>query len=379
VSIVTAISRKVAASFNAIEIQNTSSRVDWSGVSWTALGTVSRGTFTVTDNADVNITGCTFTQLSTFSLQAATDILDSIFRFCDTVTAPGSNLSGSQFLTPRVAADTGAVVWNVTTDTDGKLDNTTFSKGVNAHHAITFGASADNVSNTLRGIDFSGFNASNAQNDSTLYFADKGSDVTWTVNLIGCTGNISYKKVRAGDTVVLNVDPVSLSVHVQDINTGAAIANARVWVPVTSGASGRAYDHTVTITNAAAVATVTHGVDHGLATGQYVYIRGASHAANNGTFAVTVTSATVYTYTMASSPGSNPTGTIKATWVILNGDTNGSGDISGSYSYLSDQPFSGRVRRATVGLGTLYKTSPLVGTVDSVNGLAVTIQMIPDS
>jgi hypothetical protein len=223
-SIVTAVSRKVAASFNAIEVQNTSSRVDWDSIAWTALGTVSRGTFTVTDDCDVNITGCSFTGLSTFSLKAGTDVLDSIFRQCDTVTAPGSNLSGSQFLLPRVAADTGAVVWNVNANTNGKLDNTVFSKGTNAHHAITLGALTP-ASLTLTGITFTGFNASDGQNDSVLLLADKGTNTVWTINASGCTGTVSYKKARAGDTVTINVDQVTLTIEVRD-SGGALITDS---------------------------------------------------------------------------------------------------------------------------------------------------------
>ncbi|MES2966646.1 MAG: hypothetical protein V4668_02575, partial [Patescibacteria group bacterium] len=60
-NVVIAVSLKVAASFNAIEIQNASSRVDLTSCNFSALGTVSRGTFTVTDNATVNLIGCSFT------------------------------------------------------------------------------------------------------------------------------------------------------------------------------------------------------------------------------------------------------------------------------------------------------------------------------
>jgi hypothetical protein len=232
VSIVTAASLKTAAPFNAIEVQNASSRVDWDSVSWTALGTVSRGTFIVTDNPDVNITGCSFTGLGTFSLGAATDVLDSIFRQCDTVTAPGSNLAGSQFLVPRVAADTSAVVWDVAVDTDSKFDGTAFSKGTNAHHAIELGTTSPTTV-TLRGITFSGFNASNAQNDSVIHVKRTTGSVT--INAIGCTGTVSYK--TAGATVTVVVDPVTFGVTVKDLETDALIQDARVYVTAAAGGS----------------------------------------------------------------------------------------------------------------------------------------------
>jgi len=375
-SIVTAVSRKVAASFNAIEVLNASSRVDWDSIAWSSLGTVSRGTFTVTDNADVNIVGCSFTGLSTFALKAATDILTSIFRQCDTVTAPGSNLTGSQFLLPRVAADTSAVVWDANVDTDGKLDRTTFSKGTNAHHAVELGTTSPTTV-TLRGITFSGFNAANANNDSTIHV--KRTTGTVTINLIGCSGNISYK--TAGATVALVTNPVTLAVHVQDINSGASIENARVWVPVTSTAGGKPYQAAVTITRSGTTATVAH-TSHGLSTNDWVWIAGctgADGALYNGTFQITWISANSYSYTMTGTPSGSAAGAPAATFVVLNGLTNSSGNISASYSWNADQPVSGRARRASGAYGTLYRTGPASGTISSTGGLAITVALIPDT
>jgi hypothetical protein len=61
---------------------------------------------------------------------------------------------------------------------------------------------------------------------------------------------------------------------------------------------------------------------------------------------------------------------------ILTGLTNASGVITGTTEYVS-QPVVGKVRRASAGYGTLYKTSPISATIDT-DGLALTILMIPD-
>lgn len=221
VNIVSAISRKVAPSFNAIEIQNASSRVDWDSVAWSALGTTSRGTFTVTDNADVNITGCSFTGLSTFALLSNTDILDSIFRQCDAVTAPGSNLTGSQILTSRVAADASALIWNANVNTLAKLDNMTFSRGTNAHHAIELGPNTPSAI-TLSGWTVTGFNASNSQNDSVIL---NSSGKSITVNVTGNTGTISYKNTGVGSATTIVSDQRTLTVEVRD-GSGTLITDA---------------------------------------------------------------------------------------------------------------------------------------------------------
>jgi hypothetical protein len=57
------------------------------------------------------------------------------------------------------------------------------------------------------------------------------------------------------------------------------------------------------LTSAGALATFTTETAHGYTTGDLVRISGASPAAYNGDFPITVTGATTFTYTMASSPG----------------------------------------------------------------------------
>ena len=57
------------------------------------------------------------------------------------------------------------------------------------------------------------------------------------------------------------------------------------------------------ITNVTTTATLTTASAHGLITGNRVTISGATPAAYNGTFVITVTGATTFTYTMLSNPG----------------------------------------------------------------------------
>lgn len=60
-------------------------------------------------------------------------------------------------------------------------------------------------------------------------------------------------------------------------------------------------------------ATVTCATEHGLSNNDYAQIAGASESECNGSKRVTVSSSTVFTYTVASGT-SSPTGTITATW-----------------------------------------------------------------
>lgn len=353
-SVVIANTLKVNSGFNLFEIRHALSRVDWSACNFLALGTVSRGNFLVTDNADVNIDACSFTDMGTFTLLAATAITNSTLRSCDTITAPGSDLRGTSVFTSRVAADAGAVVWNVATNPDGLLDNMTFSKGTNAHHAIDFGTSVTgNI--TLRGIEFTGFGSTADSNDSTVRFlATTGS---LTLSLVGCTVNGSPATTSnfsvddaAGIVVTLSINPVTFSVTVRDLETTALIEKARVMVPVTTS-NNFPYLASVSITGSGTTATVTH-TTHGLATNDNILIAGATEDVFNGAYTITldgVDPTNKYTYTAPDTLPASASGTITATMVLLNGFTNASGIITDSRTYGAAQTVSGWVRRHTYG------------------------------
>jgi hypothetical protein len=290
------------------------------------------------------------------------------------ITASGAIFTGVKVLTSIVAADAAALIWNNAGDPDGNLDDCTFSKGTNAHHAIQLGASAP-ATVTLRGMTFTGFSASNEQNDSVIQLADTGSNRAWTIYAVGCVGTVSVKKTRSGDTYTVIADPATTAIHVQDVNTAAAITGARVLVYCAAG-GGKPGDVTVTATASGTTATISHTA-HGLSTGDKVLIKGANQAAYNGVWTITVTGANAYTYTMGSSPVSPATGTLKASLVVIDATVDGSGNASDTRTWPSDQPITGRVRKGSS--ATYYKSSPVTGTIDSVAGFSATIQMIPDS
>ena len=367
---------KVASNFNGFEVRNASSRVDWTGISVQALGTISRGFFLVTDNADVNLDTCTFTDMDTFTFMAATSALNCTFRRTNAVTAPGSNLTGSIFATPTVAANTSALIWNVNTNPNGLLDNTIFSKGTNAHHAIEFGTSSP-LTMTLTGIDFTGFSASQNNNASIFHIKRTSGAETVTINLIGCSSDVSFATSYRTDgaVVVIVQDPVTFSVTVKNLETSAVIENARVMVPVTNG-TNFPYQASVTITGSGTTATVTH-TTHGLADNDNILIAGANQDEYNGAYTIDVTGTNTYTYTTPATVSASPaTGTITATMVLLNGLTNASGVIADSRTYSGAQPVSGWVRKATG--SPLYRQAPVADTISNSTGLSVTVFLQPD-
>jgi hypothetical protein len=82
------------------------------------------------------------------------------------------------------------------------------------------------------------------------------------------------------------------------------------------------------ITNVTTTATLTTATAHFLNTGAYVIVSGATPAAYNGTFIITVVDPTSFTYTMLSNPGASasPVGSyISGTWGSIGGAATGGG------------------------------------------------------
>ncbi|NIT61116.1 MAG: hypothetical protein GWN00_34410, partial [Aliifodinibius sp.] len=108
----------------------------------------------------------------------------------------------------------------------------------------------------------------------------------------------------------------------------------------------------------------------------YVYIEGGDIVANEGVFQITVSDVNTYTYTMASTPGSSPTGTITSTFVALFGLTNSSGVKSTSRVYSVDQLVTGWARKSSS--SPYYQPAPMRGTIDTADGLSATGVLVSD-
>ena len=305
--------------------------------------------------------------------KAGHTISTTIISNCGMVTAPGTDMRTSSVLSSVVAADAAALLWNVNTNTDGKLDSMTFSKGTAAHHAIELGTSAATTI-TLRGITFTGFNASDGQNDSVLLLDDRGSNTTWNISTVGCVGTVSYKKVRSGDTVNIIPDTKVLTVHVQDAVSGAAITGARVLALAAAGGP-YPYQATVSIARTGSTATVTHN-SHGLSDGQQVVIEGCNEGEYNGLFTITYIGVNSYSYPVSGTPATPAGGSPKSTFVIVTNTTSSGNLSSTARAYSSSQPYSGRVRYAP-GTPPNYRSTPFGGTVSAATQTVV-VQMVSD-
>lgn len=181
-------------------------------------------TFASTGASGHSVTGCTFDgcgQIDAGAVTFTNNVVSNSTATSGALVAGGGDMDGTTITGYEGTADTSALIYNETGDPDGELDNMNITKGTASTHAIEFGTSSPTTM-TLRGIDFSGFNASDAQNDSTLRFLRTTGTIT--VTLVGCSGNISYKK-EAGATVNFVIDPRTITIEIRD-DDGVLITDA---------------------------------------------------------------------------------------------------------------------------------------------------------
>ncbi len=361
---------KVVAAFNRIEVHNASSNIEWTGINITALGVQSKGEFEMVDNATVALTGCKFADMSTFIFQSNATLTSTSFQRCGQITHGGADFSLCDFTGYEGTTDTAYLTYATASDPDGEMDYCKFVKGTASTHAIEYDATNTPTTITLRGIDFTGYNATNGNTDSALYFPSTTKD--YIVYLVECTGDISYK-VGTGGSVTLIADPVTTTVTVRDATTSDLIAGARVLIWVTD-ATNFPYLASVTITGSGTTATVTHAA-HGLATGDNVNIQGSEQENYRGAYQITVTDVNTYTYTTAETVITTPaTGTIVSTFCFINELTDALGVASDSRVVNSAQPIQGRIRKSTT--PPYYQQGTITDTVSSTTGYTATVQLI---
>lgn len=171
----------VTAAFNQIEILNASSRVDFTGISISALGTLSKGRILVTNNATVNINNCTFTDMDIFNFQTNTSVNDTVFRRCGLVTQGGAVVDQCIFDNPS-----GTVGLTVASPANlGLVTNTTFNSD-GTGHAIQLNGTASDC--TLSGDIFNGYASTNGSTGNEAIF----------VNI--ATGNMTINITNGGNT-----------------------------------------------------------------------------------------------------------------------------------------------------------------------------------
>jgi hypothetical protein len=239
-------------------------------------------------------------------------------------------------------------------------------------HAIEFGTSIPSEV-TLRGMDFFGYGSTDNANDSIFHFKDTGGTIT--VNLIDCTndgGGFSYR--TDGATINLVIAPKTTKVTTEDAD-GTLLSGVRVLLETSSAGSFPYQAATTSLTQAAGTATLTASAAHGLATNDYVVVRGATPEGYNKTAQITVSSTTVFTYAVDSGLSTPAGGTPVFSYAPISGTTDGVGVISSSKSWGSAQSLTGWARKSSA---SPYYKQTTINISDASDGTDLLVAMQPD-
>jgi len=143
------------------------------------------GTFdaaTDTDVTDVFIYGSLFSGWTGgISLRSTHEFIDGKISASGTVTANGATMVGTAF---EASTGTRALLWNVNTDTNGKLDRCSFARGASGH-GIELGSNIP-TSITFVDINFTGYAGSDGSTGNEAVYVNIGSG-TITLNISGGT------------------------------------------------------------------------------------------------------------------------------------------------------------------------------------------------
>lgn len=183
----------VTSDFNKFEILNAASNVSWTGITISSLSTVSRGNFTVTNNANVTLDTCTFTDLGNFTLQSNTSVVSTVFRRCGPVTVANATLSDC--LCDR-ANSTTAVIAGAPSQLTKITGSEFISDGTG--YAIELTGTAANTS--LSGVTFTGYAATNGTTGNEAIFVNIATGAM-TISITGGGNTPSIRTAGANVTI----------------------------------------------------------------------------------------------------------------------------------------------------------------------------------
>jgi hypothetical protein len=189
---------KVTSNFNTIEILNTGSNISLTSCNFQALGTVSRGRWLTTDNAVVTLTGCSFTDLNTFTFGSNTSITGCTFRRCGLLTQSSATMSSCVITkstsTTSLLVNNPSNISDITFESDG------------GNHAIEI-TSAGTYSFT--DLTFTGYASTDGTTGNEVFYNNSGGAVT--INASGITGILSVRNSAGSSTTVNNTVSITVT------------------------------------------------------------------------------------------------------------------------------------------------------------------------
>ena len=308
--------------------------------------------------ADLTLSGSTLIRAGLIDFASTSDVQNTVFNNCDQIV-PSTGIFKSNTISNFIGT-TGAILFP---SSDSNISGLSI---INCDNGIEYDSGSDSTSPAFDDITFDDAAGNYDVNNTS------GAEVSISKN----NGSNPNSYNPAGDIVNFLGASVITSITVKDADAGTLVSDARVLAWVADGVNFP-YQDTVTITGSGTTATVTHTA-HGLSTGDNIYIEGTTLEENyHGAYQITVTDANTYTYTTAQTVVTTPaSGTITATFVLLNASTTGTGIVTDTRVIGSDQLFNYRVRKSTV--SPLYRQGAGQDTSTSVGGKALTVNLVSD-
>lgn len=180
-----------------------------------ANGANTRGNWVTTSSTSVDLTGCSFTDMGTFSFDSNTTVVSCTFRRTDQITSNAASFSLCTF--DNNTATSALVVASLS-----EVQNSTFvSDGTG--HAVNLGTISTNTSMTWN-CDATGYAGTNGSTGNETILVNVNSGITLTINDEG-TG-LTYYNTGTGTVNVVS-GAVTVKVTAQT-GSGTKIENARV-------------------------------------------------------------------------------------------------------------------------------------------------------
>jgi len=195
---------KTYTAFNKVEVNNASSSVTMTNVTFISTGTIAPGQFEMVDNATVILTGCAFNSMNTFILQSNAVLSGCTFNGCGQLTVDSASISGGAF-------NSCDPVYCSTVAMTASIQGVTFSSS-GTGHGLNIGDGSTILSTTsvtLSDLIFSGYDTDDpgTATNKAIHVNSASGGGTITLNISGGSGITDVAHIRATNcTVVVSAD-----------------------------------------------------------------------------------------------------------------------------------------------------------------------------
>lgn len=164
----------VTSTFNKIEVNNVSTDITWTNITFNSLSTISPGQLEVIDNATVLLDSCIFNNMDSFQLQSQTTGSTTTWNVCNYVVQSGSTIEGCIF-----SSMSGATALYV-----DDLDNITSCNFTSdgTGHAMELDSNHAGNAYTLTDFTYDGYASISGTTGNEVLYNNSGGHVQLTVD-----------------------------------------------------------------------------------------------------------------------------------------------------------------------------------------------------